>query len=425
MIADLHLHGKYARATSKDLTLQMLEKYGKIKGIDILGTGDFTHPAWNKHIKESLTEISGTGIYQTKGGQKFAMQTEISLVYTQGRGRRVHVVVLAPSIEVVDQITEALLKRGRVDYDGRPIFKISCIEFVDMMRSISKDIEVIPAHAWTPWFGLFGSKSGFDTLQEAFGDNTKHVHAIETGMSSDPPMNWRLKQLDGIQLVSFSDSHSFWPWRIGREATIFEMKEANYKEMLNSIRTGNGLKGTIETDPGYGIYHYDGHRNCNVVYSPEESKKRNFLCEKCGSKVTVGVAARVDELADRPEGYRPANAKEYKDLIPLSELIAGTLGVGIATKKPWEVFNKMISAFGTEFRILLDATEEELAKVVDPELVKTIIKNRNQQIKVLPGYDGVYGVPIIGDSSHASHKQKVSAKQKSSPKKQTPLDKWT
>jgi len=282
MIADLHLHGKYARATSKDLTLQQLEKYGKIKGIDILGTGDFTHPAWNKHIKESLTEIPGTGIYQSKGGQKFAMQTEISLVYTQGRGRRVHVVVLAPSIEVVDQITEELMKRGRVDYDGRPIFKISCIEFVDMMRSISPDIEVIPAHAWTPWFGIFGSKSGFDSLQEAFGDNTKHVHAIETGMSSDPPMNWRLKQLDGIQLLSFSDSHSFWPWRIGREATIFEMKQANYKEMLNAIRTGDGLKGTIETDPGYGIYHFDGHRNCNVVYSPEESRKRNFKCEKCG-----------------------------------------------------------------------------------------------------------------------------------------------
>mgnify|MGYP001571542999 CR=1 FL=1 len=396
MIVDLHLHGKYAKATSKDSTIPMLEKYGKIKGIDILGTGDAQHPQWNAHLKESLTEISGTGIYQSKGGQKFMLTTEISFAYTQGgKGRRIHLVVLAPSLAVVDQIAEALLKKGRIDYDGRPIFGMNCIEFVDMMRSISHEIEVIPAHAWTPWFGVFGSKSGFDSLQECFQDRTKHIHAIETGMSSDPSMNWRLSQLDGVQLVSFSDSHSHWPWRLGREATIIDGKET-YKDVINAIRTGNSLIGTIETDPGYGIYHFDGHRDCNISYSPEESKKRKGICEKCGKPVTVGVAARIEELADRPEGFKHKNAKPHQNLIPLSELICGVLGVGLATKKTWAAYNSLLPHFPNEFFILRDATQEQLAKVTTPEIVDIILKNRRQEIKVKPGYDGAYGIPLIG-----------------------------
>jgi uncharacterized protein (TIGR00375 family) len=432
-IADLHLHGKYARATSKDLTLPMLEKYGRIKGLDILGTGDFQHPEWNAHLKESLTEISGTGIYQTTGGQKFMLQSEISLVFTQGgKGRRVHLVVLAPNFAVVDHITAALKRRGRVDYDGRPIFGMSCVEFVDMMHSISPDIEIIPAHAWTPWFGVFGSKSGFDSLQDCFLDKTNKIHAIETGLSSDPPMNWRLSQLDKVQLISTSDSHSFWPWRIGREATLFDLKEATYDGILKAIRTGEHLTGTIEVNPAYGIYHYDGHRDCKVSYSPAESKAHKGICSKCGKPVTVGVAARAEELADRAEGYTPKNPKYYVDLIPLSELIAGTLGVGLATKKTWAEFNKLIDAFGNEFRILLDASEAELKKVVSSELTDVILKNRLQQITVTPGYDGLYGVPMIGnrvlevtpEGEHAPHGTQAAQTERSV-KKQTGLDRWT
>ncbi len=396
LIGDFHIHGKYARATSKDLTIPMLEKYAKLKGVDVMGTGDAQHPLWKKHLKDSLTEISGTGIYQSKGGQKFLLTTEISFAYTQGgKGRRIHLVVLAPSLEIVDQIAEALLKKGRLDYDGRPIFGMSCIEFVDLMRSISHEIEIIPAHAWTPWFGVFGSKSGFDSLKECFEEKTKHIHAIETGMSSDPSMNHRLSQLDGIQLVSFSDSHSFWPWRIGREATMFDVKKTDYDSIVAAIRTGKGLTRTIETDPGYGIYHFDGHKDCGVSYSPEESKKRKGICSKCGKQVTVGVAARIEELADRPEGYSLKNAKPHENLIPLTELIAGVLGSGLATQKVWAVYNKLLASFPNEFYILRNATPTELKKIVDQKFVDIILKNRRQEIQVKPGYDGEYGKPLI------------------------------
>ncbi|MEK6849854.1 MAG: endonuclease Q family protein [Nanoarchaeota archaeon] len=399
MIVDLHIHGQYARATSKNLTIPLLEKYAKIKGIDVLGTGDFQHPKWNKHLKEELTEIGKSGIYQSKGGQKFLLTSEISFAYAQGgKGRRIHLVVLAPSLSVVDKIAAALLTKGRIDYDGRPIFGMSCIAFVDMMRAISRDIEIIPAHIWTPWFGMFGSKSGFDTLEECFGDRAKYIHAIETGMSSDPAMNWRLSQLDNIQLVSFSDSHSYWPWRLGREVTILDCK-LTYKDILHAIRTGDGLTGTIETDPGYGIYHYDGHAACGVSYSPEESAKKKGLCSRCGKPVVVGVAARINELADRAEGFKPKNAKPHQNLIPLTELIAGVLGSGLSTKKVWAVYNDLLKAFPNEFFILREATSDSLSKVVTKEFVDVIMQNRAGKIQVTPGYDGVYGVPIIGKRS--------------------------
>ena len=236
LIADLHIHGKYSRGCSKDLTLQKLEEWAKVKGIGLLGTGDFTHPDWIQHIKGTLKE-DGSGFLRSESGFPFLLQTEISLIYSQdNKGRRVHNIVFAPSLEVAAQITEALKKRGRVDYDGRPIFKIPCPEFVEMMKEISGEIEVIPAHIWTPWFSLFGSNSGFDSLKEAFQEKAKHIHACETGLSSDPEMNWRLSQLDNIALVSFSDLHSFWPWRLGREATLFDIKP-DYKSLIKAIKT--------------------------------------------------------------------------------------------------------------------------------------------------------------------------------------------
>ncbi|MBU2561005.1 MAG: endonuclease Q family protein [Nanoarchaeota archaeon] len=399
IIADLHIHSKHSRGCSKDLDLKNLEKYAKVKGVDLLGTGDFTHPEWIKDIKAKLTD-DGSGVLRTATGYPFIMQTEISLIYSQGgKGRRVHNVVLAPSIEVAEQITDELKKRGRVDYDGRPIFKISCIEFVEMLNKISPDTEVIPAHIWTPWFSLFGSKSGFNTMKEAFGDQLKNIHAIETGLSSDPPMNWRLSQLDGKQILSFSDLHSYWPWRIGREATLldFSGKELTYSNVIKAIRTGEGLAGTIEVDPAYGKYHEDGHRACNVCMTPKETIAAKGICPKCRRQMTIGVHSRVEELADRPEGYVPKDAKKFYRIIPLSELIANIFGKGIATKGTWEEYNRILK-LGPEMHVLLKAPSEDIAKVTTEKMARAIIANRERRIKIRPGYDGVYGVPLFDES---------------------------
>ncbi|MBD3354718.1 DNA helicase UvrD, partial [Candidatus Woesearchaeota archaeon] len=289
IIADLHLHSKYSRATSNKLNIPNLEKWAKIKGVDLMGTGDFTHPEWIKEIKANLTD-DGTGILKTKTGMKFVMQTEVSLIYTDmGKGRRVHNVILAPSIEVADQVTEYFKSKGRVDYDGRPIFKIPCVDLAESLMEISEKIEIIPAHIWTPYFGLLGAKSHYTSVEDAFKDKAKHIHALETGLSSDPPMNWRLSSLDKFSLISCSDSHSFWPWRIGREATLFDLKELTYDNLIKALRTKEGLSGTIEVDPAYGKYHWDGHRNCNVSLSPKETMKLNGICPKCGKPVTIGV----------------------------------------------------------------------------------------------------------------------------------------
>lgn len=394
MIADLHIHSRFSRACSKSITIPNLEKWARIKGVDLLGTGDFTHPEWIKELKGNLT--GEEGVFKTKTGFPFLLSSEVSLIYTHNnKGRKVHLVLFAPNFEVVDQITEELLKIGRVDYDGRPIFGINCINFTEMMKNISKDIEIIPAHVWTPWFGLFGSMSGFDSVEEGFEDQAKHIHALETGMSSDPEMNWRLSKLDKYNLVSFSDSHSFWPWRLGREATIFDT-EMKYKDIINAIQTGKGLKETIEVDPSYGKYHYDGHRNCNVWMSPEQTIKHNKICPKCGKPMTIGVDYRVNQLADREKSFRPKNAKDFKKLIPLHEMISSVYGVKqLSSKKVFDIYNNLIKEFNNEFNILLNVSEENLKKIVSEKLAKVILLNRQQKIKIRPGYDGIYGELVL------------------------------
>ncbi|MBU1245878.1 MAG: endonuclease Q family protein [Nanoarchaeota archaeon] len=396
IIADLHIHSKYSRATSKAIDIYNLEKWAKIKGVNLLGTGDFTHPKWIKHIKETL-EQKDNGILVSKNGFNFILQTEISLMYSQGgKGRRVHLTILAPNLEVADQIIEALLKKGRLDYDGRPIFGFSGIELVEMMEDIGDKIEIIPAHIWTPWFGVLGSKSGFDSIEEAFQEKARKIHAVETGISSDPAMNWRLSGLDKFQLVSFSDMHSAWPWRIGREATLFDV-ELSYKNILSAIRTGGGLNSTVETDPGYGIYHFDGHRNCNVVFDPKESIKHKDICPVCNKPLTIGVQHRVEVLSDREEGFKPKNAKPFLTLIPLTELIAAYLGIKMLNSKGvWEVYNKLIKFFDNEFNILMNVAEIDLGKVVNEKLAKIIIDNRHGKISIKPGYDGLYGKVDLG-----------------------------
>lgn len=399
IITDLHIHGRYSQATSKNLDVPNLEKWGAIKGIDIIGTGDFTHPLWVRHLKEHLIE-DDSGILKSAKGMNFILQTEISLIYTQNlKGRRIHHIILAPTFDVVSQITEALGKKGRLDYDGRPIFGFTSIELVDMMREISEDIEIIPAHVWTPWFSIFGSKSGFDSVESCFKEKAKHIHALETGMSSDPEMNWRISGLDDFNLVSFSDSHSFWPWRLGREATIFDCS-LEYKEIINAIRTGSGLHSTIEVDPNYGKYHYDGHRKCNVCLAPSESSTR---CPVCNRPLTIGVLNRVEKLADRPEGYRPEGYKPFKRLIPLAEILSGFLGVKQMYSKT--VFSKYLditNKFKSELNVLLNESRENLLRILDEKLVDIIIRNRKGQIRVKPGYDGVYGVPILDENPQKS-----------------------
>jgi uncharacterized protein (TIGR00375 family) len=405
IIGDLHIHSKYSRACSTSLDIPNLEKYARIKGVNLLGTGDFTHPKWIKDLKSNLTE-QGNGILRTKSGFDFVLQTEISLIYSQdGKGRRVHMIILAPSFDVVSQITEALGKRGRLDYDGRPIFKIPCPELIEMMMSISKDIELVPAHAWTPWFSLFGSNSGFDSLKDCFLDKSNYIHALETGLSSDPPMNWRLSQLDHLSILSFSDLHSFWPWRIGREATIFDF-DLSYKNLIKAIRTREGLDSTVEVDPNFGKYHLTGHRACNIKLTPKESLKLNDICPKCGRPLTVGVLQRVEALADRPDGFKPKDAKPFHSIIPLSEILASLLDKAVSTKVVWQEYNKLIDNFRSEFNVLLSTPREDLEKVVGGKIADAIIRNRNHEIEISPGYDGVYGEPVFNGKVEVKKKQR-------------------
>ncbi|NTV24121.1 MAG: DNA helicase UvrD [Nanoarchaeota archaeon] len=398
-ISDLHLHSKYSRACSKDLDIKNMEKYARLKGVNLMGTGDFQHPKWNKEIKEDLSE-DGSGILKTKTGFPFILSTEISLIYSQGgKGRKVHNVVLVKDFESADNIQAALLKKGRIDYDGRPIFGMSCPDFVDLVKDVGEDTEVIPAHVWTPWFGLFGSNGGFDSVEEAFDDRAKDIHALETGLSSDPEMNWRLSKLDRYSLISNSDSHSYWPWRMGREATVFDLKELTFDNVLKALRTKQGLKETIEVDPGYGKYHYDGHRNCKLSMSPEEANMHNKICPRCNRPLTIGVENRVNELADRKLGFVPKDAVPFKKYIPLSEIISAAKGKAVATKSVWEEYYKLVGKLGSEYDVLRVAEKKDIAELSSEKLADYIIKSREQKIRVIPGFDGVYGIPVFDEDN--------------------------
>jgi uncharacterized protein (TIGR00375 family) len=402
VLADLQIHSKYARATSKNISIENLEKYARIKGIDLLGVGDFQHPLRRKEIDGKLTEDK-KGILRTVNGFPFLWQTEVSLMYSQdGKRRAVHLLIFSPNGKIADKITEYLGSKGRLDYDGRPIFGMSCKQLVKDLKAIEDKIEIIPAHSFTPWFGLYGSKSGFDSLKSCFEEEAKHIYAIESGMSADPKMIWGMKERANI--VSFSDAHSMWPWRLGREATIFEIPELSYENIIKAIRTGYGLKATIETPPEYGRYHWDGHRNCDFSCSPEETKKLNGICPKCGNSLTIGVEYRINELT-KEKGYKPKNAKPYFNLIPLHELIAFSLNTNLlSTKKVWEIYNMLISKFKNEFNILLKIDKNELAKFL-PEhniLTELIFLNRKGKLKIKPGYDGNYGKIIYSGEKQAT-----------------------
>ena len=409
IFADLHLHSHYSRATSNEMNIENLEKNAKIKGLNLLGTGDFTHPLWLKELKRNLTETEKNLFHFKDKSIYFMLQAEVSSIYNQGEKlRKVHNILLSPSFEIVDQINDFLKNYGKLASDGRPILtKINCVELTENLINISKDIAIIPAHAWTPWFGILGSKSGFDSIEECFQEQTKNIFAIETGLSSDPAMNWRLSSLDKFALISNSDSHSPWPSRIGRELNVFET-EASYKEIINAIKEKNPKKFiyTIEVDPSYGKYHWDGHRLCNVSLDPKESKKYHNTCPVCGKPLTVGVLNRIEELADRPEGFVPKNAVPFKSLLPLSELIAAVYNTQFFSKKVWEESTKLTKEFGTELNVLLEAPEDKLRLLTHEKIVEIILKNRKGGLKVQPGFDGVYGKLLLNNSASLKQPQK-------------------
>ena len=381
------------------MNIHEIAQFSKIKGLNLVGTGDFTHPRWLEEIRDSLEEVDESGLYRMRtkpnSSVSFVLSAEVCTVFEfQNKPRKIHHVILTPKMELVEQLNDRLQRRGDLDVDGRPTLKMTAPELADEVIAVSLDNLIFPAHAWTPWYSLFGANSGFDRLEDCYQEMTDHVHALETGLSSDPPMNWRLTSLDRLTLLSNSDSHSAWPWRIGREANIFELDNLTYWEIMDAIKTKNPrkFKFTIETDPSYGKYHWTGHRQCNVSMPASEAISLGNICPKCGRKLTKGVEQRVEELADCPSGRKPANAIEFIHLLPLSEVIATTIGAeSPSSLKVWRLYNILIDKFQDEYSVLLDTSREEIARVADDRIADAIIRVREGRVKVTPGYDGVYG----------------------------------
>ncbi|MFQ6052893.1 MAG: endonuclease Q family protein [Candidatus Bathyarchaeia archaeon] len=398
MFADLHIHGRYSLSTSPRLHPEELARWGAVKGVGIIGTGDLTHPEWRRELERSLEEVDGTGLYRTvaaEDGVRFMVTGEVTTIWRHGgRVRRVHHLLLAPSLEEAEEVSEALQRYGRLAGDGRPILKTSAEELVGAIVEASPASVVVPAHVWTPHYSLFAAGTGFDSIEECYGDESDRIFALETGLSSDPAMNWRLSALDGVALVSNSDCHSPWPWRLGREANILNLRRLTYDGVVEAIRSKDPERflGTVEVYPAYGKYHWSGHRSCGVSMPPERAAAAGGLCPVCGKPMTKGVEERVEELADRPRGFRPEGAAGFRRLMPLHEIIAKVIGVStLDSKGVWKLYDLLVKRFGTEYAVLLDASVEELAGAVGRRLAEAIIAVREGRVEVRPGYDGVYG----------------------------------
>lgn len=419
IIADLHVHSRFSRATSEKMNIEEIARFAKIKGLTLVGTGDFSHPKWFKEITQGLTEVEGTGLYKPARDPEspihLMITNEVSTIFTyEGSNKKIHHVILSPNLETAAQINDRLAKYGNLSIDGRPMLNITAPQLVEEVMQVSPENEVFPAHAWTPWFSVFGAFSGFDHIEDCYQDMAKYVHALETGLSSDPPMNWRLSTLDKYTLVSNSDSHSGWPWRLGREANVFELEKLTYREILNTIRQKDSerFKFTIETDPAYGKYHWTGHRDCHVSMSPQEAIKFGNICPVCRRRLTKGVEQRVEELADRPPGFKPANVIGYMHLLPLSEIIQTVLGAASpSAQSVWGVYNKLIAGFGDEYSVLIDASLDMMAKIVDARVAEAIVRVRKGQVRVTPGYDGVYGQLVLFENDQPQKKEKQPARQ--------------
>jgi len=412
-ILDLHIHSRYSRACSPQLTLANLDKFGRIKGVDIIATGDFTYPDWFESIENDLEELApGAGLYKLKGSDgkiKFILSTEVSLIYKDdGKVRRLHIVIHAPSRAAAKKLNAYLDANYNIRSDGRPILGMKAPELVKLCLSIDPKFLIYPAHIWTPWFSVFGSKSGFNSLEECFKDQTKHIYAYETGLSSDPGMNWRWSALDKLTCLSNSDAHSL--DNIGREANIFDLTKITYDKIYRVIKEkdSNSLKGTIEFYPEEGMYHFDGHRDCDFSCSPSQSKKLKGICPVCKKPLIIGVANRVEELADRPEDFKPEGAVGFKKLVELDKIIAEALLVkSRKSKRVQAEYEVLIKAFGPELLILLDLDLEKMAGQVDRRIIEGIRRVRAGELIIKPGFDGRYGEVKIFAEQDENQRQKT------------------
>lgn len=432
-ISDLHLHSKYSRAVSQNMVLPVMSQWAKKKGLDIITTGDWTHPLWFRHIKEELSEIN-PGLFslkKEKAGPLFLLTTEISSIYSQGgKTRRIHNLIVSPSIETCEKINNELSKRGcNLMSDGRPIIGLSSKNLLELVLEIDKTALLIPCHAWTPWFSLYGSMSGFDSIDECFEEYSKYIFAIETGLSSDPEMNWRIKELEKRTILSFSDSHS--PAKMGREATVFELEKPTFKNIRRAI-IGPNIKEepeklpdkvlyTIEFYPEEGKYHFTGHRNCAVVQSPGETEKNGVICPSCSRLLTVGVMHRVEDLAsvesttenrldkrsvkwvEDPTGKHPPFVK----MVPLLEIIAESFDSTVVSQKTRDAFELLCKHFNGEINVLMETDLKEIEKVAGSKIREGIEKVRKGEIVINPGFDGQYGVVRIWNTEVEKKKKKT------------------
>ena len=400
-IADLHIHSRFSMATSKEGTPENLDFWARKKGISLVGTGDFTHPVWREELKERLV-TEGNGLYRLRDeyvkeesrkfpgeGTCFVVSGEISSIYKKnGKTRKVHNVILLPSLEAADAMAQRLEKIGNIHSDGRPILGLDSHDLLEMMLDVCPEGILIPAHIWTPHFSVLGAKSGFDSVEECFEELAPYIHALETGLSSDPAMNWRISKLDRYQLVSNSDAHS--PSKLGREANLLDI-DCSYEGLYRAIQTGEGLEGTVEFFPEEGKYHFDGHRKCGVSLSPVEAERLGGICPVCGKKLTMGVDHRVEQLADRAEGFVKKDGKKYESLVPLPEVISTCMGYSAASKKVQGCFEQMIQTLGTEFDILRNVPSEDIKSCAGERIAEGIENVRTGNVKRIPGYDGEYG----------------------------------
>lgn len=379
--------------------------------MDIVSTSDFTFPQWFDHIKKDLEEIGETGLYRVKGKEdnkiKFLLSTELALIYKDGdKVRRIHIMVHAPNIEAVEELNNYLDKHYNIRSDGRPILGMRAPELVRLCLKIHPDFLIYPAHIWTPWFAVFGSKSGFNSMEECFHDQTEHIYAYETGLSSDPPMNWRVSALDKLTTLSNSDAHSL-P-NIGREANVMDLEEMSYKEIREAIKNKdlNKFVETIEFYPEEGMYHYDGHRNCGVRFEPDQTKKNKGICPVCKKPLTVGVMNRVDELADRGKGIAPEGRIPYRKLVELDKIIAEVIGIKSRnSSKVQVIYRDLISRVGSELYILMEIDLKKLKNFAEPEVVEGVKRVREENLIVEPGFDGQYGQVKIFSSEEKGEKQ--------------------
>jgi uncharacterized protein (TIGR00375 family) len=400
-IADLHIHSRFSISTSRELTPENLWKWGQLKGIRVIGTGDCTHPGWLCELEAKLAR-GDSGLLTLRDPPQdaavpascrsevsFLLSGEISCIYRKaGRTRKVHCLVYLPDFAAARRLNAKLSRIGNLASDGRPILKLDAKDLLQMVLEASPAALLIPAHAWTPHFSVFGAVSGFDSLTECFDELTPQIHALETGLSSDPAMNWRLSALDGITLVSNSDAHS--PAKLGREATVFDT-ELSYPGIYSGIAGGGGVASTIEFFPEQGKYHADGHRGCGVRLSPQQTMACGYRCPACGGKLTVGVLHRVELLADRALGARPAGAAPFRSVIPLLDLIGGALRVGTGAKRAQALYFELLRRVGNEFHILLDAPLEAIGEASSALIARAIGEMRLGYVEIEPGYDGKYG----------------------------------